>query len=360
MRIFIIAGEDSGDLHGSKVVERLLEMNPSLEIRGMGGDKMQAAGMNLWRHYADLAVMGIGEVLKKIFTFKRLLDECAEEIKSFSPDKVLFIDYGGFNLRMAKRCREMGLNTHYYILPKVWAWNEKRVKKIAEYVDSAYVIFPFEESYFRARGVNAKYVGHPVKERIDEFLIDHKKIKRDTQQIALLPGSRKQEIERVLPTLLEYAIKMGSSWKFKLALNSSAKKYIKGLVLPENVELEFDSTYLVVRKSRMAIATSGTVTLETALIGTPQIVCYKASGLNYRLGRMFIKVSFLSPVNLILKNEVVPELIQNDLNVEQLLKKSNEIIDGGESRQMAEFRRLHLTLRSASASKSVAALLLSK
>jgi len=357
MRYFIIAGEDSGDLHGSKLVEKLFVQDPEAEIYGMGGVLMESVGMKLWRNYHDLAVMGISEVLKKLWTFRKLIKECAVEIKNYNPDRIVFIDYGGFNLRVAKLTKEMGFYNSYYILPKVWAWNEKRVIKIAKYIDEAFVIFPFEESYFKARGVKAKYVGHPVKERIDEFLANNSDLKVQANTIALLPGSRKQEIDRVLPVLLEYAKKMGSQYSFKLALNKSAEHFVQHIDLPKNVEIVWGATYRVITESAMAIATSGTVTLETALIGTPQIVCYKASRLNYFLGKMFIKVKYLSPVNLILKDEVVPELIQNDLTPEALFEQTQSIMNNKGDIQKSAYENLNVTLRNAKASVTVAVLL---
>lgn len=351
MRYFIIAGEESGDLHGSRLVEAIHERDREAEILGMGGDRMQQAGMTLWKHYGEMAVMGIFDVLSKIFQFKKLLSECEQEIRSFSPDRVILIDYGGFNLRIAKRMQPFDLEVHYYIVPKVWAWNEKRYKTLRDYTDHCHVIFPFEEEYFRAKGVNASYVGNPVKEKIDQYRRDHQAPDKKAQ-VALLPGSRKQEIRKVLPKLLEWS-NTRTDLQFVLALNKSAKPFLDEVDIPKHVEIVYDDTYSVLDHSELAIVTSGTATLETALLNVPQVVVYRTGLLNYRLGRAFIKVKYLSPVNLILDREVVPELIQ-DLNVILIENAVNEIRNRSKLRIMKDYEQLSLILGEHSPSKKVA------
>jgi len=343
MRYFIIAGEESGDLHGSRLIDALRKNDPEGEILGMGGDRMQKAGMKLWMHFGEMAVMGIVDVLSNIFRFKKLLKECKAQIDQFKPDRVILIDYGGFNLRIAKSIHGTGPRVDYYIVPKVWAWNEKRYKKLRDFVDRCYVIFPFEESYFTDKNVNATYVGNPVKEKVDHYCEAHGPAERTNGQVALLPGSRKQEIQKVLPKLLDWA-GTRSDLTFVLALNESAKPFLSEIRIPDHIELVFDKTYEVLRSSELAIVTSGTATLETALLKTPQVVVYRTGSLNYRLGRTFIKVKYLSPVNLILGREAVRELIQGDLNTNTLDLAVNDIRNDDTGRIDKNYKELSLIL----------------
>jgi lipid-A-disaccharide synthase len=356
MKYFLIAGEDSGDLHGSALLEALLEKDPEAEFYGMGGHKMEAMGMTLWRHYSDFAVMGVVEVLKQARSLKKAIAACVQEIIQYAPDKLILIDYGGFNMRVAKEIKAVGIPVHYYILPKVWAWNEGRVKKIAASVDQAYVIFPFEETYFRNHGVNAHFVGNPVQERIDQLLKSAPPVQK-TDAIALLPGSRKQEIKKVLPVFLNLASKLRYE-NFLLALGSQAKVWVDDMPIPDNVQFVWDDTYTALRSSSMALVTSGTANLETALLNIPQVVCYKTSAINYHLGRWLIKVKYLSPVNLILEEEVVKELIQGDLNVSELEKQIKSMKDGdSRNKILSAYGHLRDVLGVYNPSKKVASLL---
>lgn len=352
MKYFIIVGEDSGDLHGSRLVRELLDRDPQAVIRGMGGERMEAAGMELWKHFRELAVMGVSDVLRNLGRIRHSLRECSAEIRRFAPDRLILIDYGGFNLRIAKLAKAEGMRVDYYILPKVWAWNEGRVQKIRAFVDHAYVIFPFEEAYFRKHGVEANYVGNPVKEQIDKYLTSNN-IERKSGQIALLPGSRKGEISRILPAMLS-AADMLKEYSFTLALNGNASNLVEDIKLPTNVELVYDRTYNVLAQSEFALVTSGTANLETALLGTPQIVCYRTTALNYRLGRWFIKVPYLSPVNLILNRGAVPERIQGACNGLQLVEDIRNLQSGQAEVQKAAIEELNVILGDRIASARVA------
>ncbi len=311
MKYFFIAGEPSGDTHASHVIRELHSLDAQAEIRGMGGDKMRAAGMQLDVHFSDYSFMGFIEVVKNLRKVRSLLRLVKETIKAFKPDKVVFVDYGGFNLKMAKFCKSIDVETHFYILPKVWAWNEKRVKKIKAYVDFAYCIFPFEEDYFRNHGVNAFYVGNPVAEQIDNYLGQASKIPIESSTVALLPGSRKQEIKHIWPEMLAFA-RSQPNYRFKLAAYDA--ELFENFDLPDNVKVSEESTYDTLRACNAAIVTSGTATLETALLNVPQVVCYKGNELSVSLAKRLVKIKFISPVNLILDKLVIKELIQSELN----------------------------------------------
>lgn len=323
MKYFVIAGEASGDLHGSDLVGALKAHDSSAVIIGMGGDKMERAGMELFRHYGEYSFMGFVEILLNLSKIRRLLKDVKTKIQSEAPDHVVLIDYGGFNLKIAKFCKKLGIPVHFYILPKVWAWNEKRVRKIRDYVDQGYCIFPFEEAYFKSHGVNAIYVGNPVVNQINRFLSDHT-ISRG-KYIALLPGSRDQEIYRILPTLLRYARKSPDK-RFKLAAHDASK--YEGIELPDNVELSDKSTYETVANAKAAIVTSGTANLETALLKTPQVVVYQANRLSYEIGKRVVKIKYISPVNLILDRLLIKELIQSDFDVVHLEEEVEACLTG--------------------------------
>ncbi|MCB9263019.1 MAG: lipid-A-disaccharide synthase [Flavobacteriales bacterium] len=325
MKYFFIAGEVSGDLHASHLIDAIKKVDADATFVGMGGDKMLACGMQLTAHIKQYSFMGFVEVLQNLSKIKRLYRLITSEIVSQKPDKVVLVDYGGFNLKIAKFCKQHGFETHFYILPKVWAWNEKRVKKIKKYVDFGYCIFPFEENYFRTFGINANYVGHPVVEQVDAFLSTTKSIDINKNQVALLPGSREQEIKKMLPPMLEVA-SMRPNLNFVIAANDyTIEKHLPKL--PQNVKIEFGKTFETLMQSQVALVTSGTANLETALLNVPQIVCYKANKLSYAIGKRVVKIKYISPVNLILDKAVIKELIQNDLNAINLAAELDSILE---------------------------------
>lgn len=324
MKYFIIAGEPSGDLHGSHLVADLCKVDIDAEIKGMGGDKMESAGMDLLVHYRDYSFMGFWEVLVNLRKIKSLLTVIKKAILEFHPDKVILIDYGGFNLKIARFCKEHGIETHFFILPKVWAWNEKRVNKIRSYVDHGYCIFPFEEMYFQNHGVHARYVGNPVQKQVSEYLDQSNPSEPIENRVALLPGSRKQEVEKMLPVMLKVAEKRPD---LDFILAAHHKDMIAGFVLPENVHIATKSTFDTLRSSQAALVTSGTANLETALLGIPQVVCYKANPVSYFIGKRVVKINYISPVNLIMDKLVIKELIQNELNPVNLEHELNRLLD---------------------------------
>lgn len=324
MKYFFIAGEASGDLHGADVVSALMKRSPDSSISGMGGDKMQQAGMELIAHYKAYSFMGFVEVVLNLRAISKLFKIIKQAILDTKPDKVVLIDYGGFNLKIAKFCKEHKIETHFYILPKVWAWNEKRIVKIRNYVDYAYCIFPFEEEYFTQRGVDAKYVGNPVVAQINRFRDQLDTSIGTKQQIALLPGSRKQEIAKMVPPMLALASKRSD---LQFVLSAHDPPLFKNYKLPNNVSYNTKSTYELLAESQAAIVTSGTANLETALIGTPQIVGYIANPISFFIGKRLVKLKYISPVNLIMDKLVIKELIQDEFNVVNLDTQLAELLD---------------------------------
>jgi len=338
MKYYIIAGEASGDLHGSNLIKELKKLDASAIIRCWGGDKMQQAGGDLVKHYRELAFMGFWEVLKNIFTILRNLKFCKKDIEQFQPDVLILIDYPGFNLRIAKWAKQKGLRIIYYISPQVWAWKENRVKMMKETIDKMIVILPFEKDYFKNKwNWEVEYVGHPLVEVVDEFRVGSRESIHGTlnselrtpnsELIALLPGSRKQEILKKLPVMLEVS-KAFPSYQFIVARAPGVNDdFYSSLLAPfNNVSAVSGKTYDLLMQARAALVTSGTATLETALFGVPEVVCYKGSFLSYEIGRRLVKVKFISLVNLIMDKLVVKELIQYDMNVKNLEHELHELL----------------------------------
>lgn len=341
MRYYIIAGEASGDLHASNLVKALKKQDTESNFRGWGGDLMQQAGVRLVRHYEDTAFMGFLTVVMHLPDILRNLKLCREDIQNYQPDVVILVDYAGFNLRIAKFAKEQGLKVCYYIAPKVWAWKESRIKKLRRYVDHLYCILPFEQDYFRSHGIDAFYAGNPLLDAISErshqrenlqdfkqkFGLDDRKI------VALLPGSRKQEIVAMLPTLLEVA-NFFPTYQFVLAgAPSISDDFYTEYLKKSNVKLLRNVTYRLLAQSEAALVASGTATLETALFNVPQVVCYNTKGgrLAYAFGKWLIKTDYISLVNLILQKNAVKELIITYFTSENVKEELQKIL-GGESR----------------------------
>lgn len=332
MKYYIIAGEASGDLHGSNLIKELKKLDTTASIRCWGGDKMKEAGATLVKHYRELAFMGFAEVLMNLGTIFRNLKFCKQDILEFKPDSVVLIDYPGFNLRIVKWARKQGLKTIFYISPQVWAWKENRVKTMKKNIDKMIVILPFEKDYYKNKwDWEVEYVGHPLVAEIET-----RKLERENNQqaslspipiIALLPGSRKQEILKKLPVMLEVSRSFtGYQFIIAKAPGLEASFYdniIKGY---DHVSYVSDKTYDLLMQTKAALVTSGTATLETALFGVPEVVCYKGSWLSYQLAKMLVKIKYISLVNLIMDKEVVKELIQDDLNVDNLKKELESLL----------------------------------
>jgi len=346
MKYYIIAGEASGDLHGSNLIKELKKLDASATIRCWGGDKMQQAGGELVKHYRELAFMGFWEVIKNIFTILRNLKFCKKDIEQFHPDTLVLIDYPGFNLRIAKWAKQKGLRIIYYISPQVWAWKENRVKMMKQCIDKMIVILPFERDYFKNEwNWEVEYVGHPLVEVVDsqQSTVNSQKFS-DKPIVALLPGSRKQEILKKLPVMLEVS-KSFPSYQFIVAKAPGLEDdFYNSLLQPyNNVSTVSGKTYDLLMQAKAALVTSGTATLETALFTVPEVVCYKGSFLSYEIGRRLVKVKFISLVNLIMDKPVVKELIQHDMNVKNLEHELHELLTN--EKRIDELRKDYADLK---------------
>lgn len=324
MKYYIIAGEASGDLHGSNLINELKKQDASIEIRCWGGEKMKEAGGELVKHYRELAFMGFAEVLMNLRTIFRNLAFCKEDILQYKPDALILIDYPGFNLRIAKWAKQQGLKIIYYISPQVWAWKENRVKSMKQCIDKMLVILPFEKEYYKNKwNWEVEYVGHPLIEVIENHKAEvfHESL-ADKPIIAMLPGSRKQEILKKLPVMLEVSPSF-PAYQFIVAKAPGASEEFYNDLLKDysNVSYVADKTYDLLLQSKAALVTSGTATLETALFGVPEVVCYKGSYLSYQIGKRLVNIKYISLVNLIMDKLVVKELIQTDFTVEAVKKE---------------------------------------
>ncbi len=338
MKYYIIAGEASGDLHGSNLILELLKLDSGAVIRCWGGDKMEEAGGILVKHYRSLAFMGFTEVVSNLPAILRNFTFCKKDILAFKPDLVIFIDYPGFNLRMAKWTRENSIRNVFYISPQVWAWKESRVKMIRKVVDKMMVILPFEKKFYENWNFEVDYVGHPLVQVADKFKAAHPDIEQDVNLVALLPGSRKQEIKAKLPIMLEVTRNF-SEKEFVIAKAPAIdKSFYRDLIADyPNVALQDGGTYQILLRSYAAVVTSGTATLETALFGVPQIVCYKAGAVSYQIAKRLVKLKFISLVNLIMNKEVVKELIQAELTAENLSGELNDLLYDPVKRERIKF-----------------------
>ncbi len=310
MKYYIIAGEASGDLHGSNLIKQLKSIDPSTDIRGWGGDLMQQAGAHLVKHYKDLAFMGFTEVLMNLRTIFRNIGFCKADILGYAPDALILVDYPGFNMRIAKWARHQGFRIIYYISPQVWAWKENRVKQIRQNVDKMLVILPFEKEFYRKWDYEVEYVGHPLVEVIDDFraasVAPLPYVPSVKPVIALLPGSRKQEILKKLPVMLETSRFFPDHQFIVAQAPGQDEAFYKDLLAPyPNVSSVSNQTYSLLLNAQAACVTSGTATLETALFGVPEVVCYKGSALSYQIAKRLIKVKYISLVNLIMDKLVV-------------------------------------------------------
>ena len=325
MKYYIIAGEASGDLHGSNLIKELHKLDTNAVIRCWGGDKMKAAGAILVKDYRELAFMGFTEVIKNLPTIFRNLSFCKKDILQHRPDILILIDYPGFNLRIAKWAKQQGLKIVYYISPQIWAWKENRVHGIKKYVDKMLVILPFEKAFYKKWNYEVEYVGHPLVEVIEEF--ENQKSKPDSYRvenqklvIALLPGSRRQEILKKLPVMLQVANHY-PDYKFIVAKAPGLPdEFYNELLQPySNVDSVANKTYELLSQSQAALVTSGTATLETALFAVPEIICYKGNGISYQIAKRLIKIKYIGLVNLIMDKQVVKELIQDELTEKNLV-----------------------------------------
>lgn len=361
MKYYLIAGEASGDLHGSNLIKALKKEDKEATFRAWGGDLMQNAGAELAKHYKDLAFMGVWEVIKHLPTILRNFNFCKQDIQAFAPDVMIFIDYSGFNLRIAKWTKQQNLKNFYYISPQIWATREKRVHKIKAHIDRMFVILPFEKTFYQKHNYTVDFVGHPLLDSIadrplnKEFKISNQLDKKPI--IALLPGSRKQEIKAMLPVMLS-VVTFFDEYQFVIAAAPALDSSFYENIIGDNqaVKLLVNQTYDLLENSEAALVTSGTATLEAALFSLPQVVCYRASALLYAIVKRIIKVKFISIVNLIMQKKIVEELIQQELNTNQLKEELQLILKGGENRTklLDNYKLLHQKLGNSGASTQAA------
>lgn len=334
MKYYIIAGEASGDLHGANLMKALLKQDVNAHFRFWGGDLMRDINDNLIKHYRELAFMGFIEVVMNLRTITKNLSFCKSDIEAYNPDVIIFIDYPGFNLRIAKWARKKGFKIHYYISPQIWAWKENRIKDIKRDVDKMYVILPFEKSFYEDKHqYPVEFVGHPLidaiadRNQISTYEFRAKHGLSDKAIVALLPGSRKQEIKKMLSVMLSVT-KHFPDYQFVIAgAPSQDREFYFKFIKKANVSFVENRTYDLLSMSTAALVTSGTATLETALFKVPQVVCYKGSWISYQIGKRVVNLKYISLVNLIMDKEVVTELIQDDFNTERLKKELDAILD---------------------------------
>jgi Lipid A disaccharide synthetase len=425
MKYYIIAGEASGDLHGSNLIKGIKSEDNNAEIRAWGGDLMSDAGANIVKHYRETAIMGFVEVLMNIDKIFKNLSDCKKDILSYKPDVIILIDYPGFNFKIAKFAKEKGFKVFYYIAPKVWAWKEKRVHRLQKYVDKLFIIFPFEIDYFKKWNIDAIYEGNPLLDSVDNYTyineskenffnrISSKKVSirellksieqveqdkptkptpsaepteltKPTQSakpiqsagpisqtqptIALLAGSRKMEINFLFPKMLEIA-QIHPNYKFilaaapsidintykKIILKFIAKKSIDDAIIPD-IDIVYGETYSILRHSDAAIISSGTASLEAALIGVPQMVCYGGNPLSFAIAKFFVKLKYISLANLILNKQIFKELLQGECNRKTIDDELDKLLNDNEyrSEMNMNYQRVKEVLGGEGASKKIA------
>ncbi len=338
MKYYIIAGEASGDLHGSNLFKEIKQLDLNAEFRCWGGDLMKSQGAEIVRHINELAFMGFAEVLLNIRTILGNISFCKKDILNYKPDVLVLIDYPGFNLRIAEFAKKNGFKVIYYISPQLWAWKQSRVKIIKKYVDRMIVILPFEKDFYTKHNFNADFVGHPLLDAIENNVYADKILtqKESKPIIAILPGSRKQEVKKMLPVMAKISNNF-PDYRFIIAgVSSLDQNYYKKLIGNRNIEIAYSATYELLSKAKAALVTSGTATLETALFEVPEVVCYKGNYISYRIARSVIKIKYISLVNLIMDQEIVKELIQQDFNEEQLILELKKILDPINSKKLKE------------------------
>lgn len=364
MKYYFIAGERSGDLHAGNLVRALKQHDPNASLKGFGGNYMQEAGVELTVHYRELAFMGIAEVLTNLNKISKLKKVCEQDILTYKPDVVILVDYGGFNTRIAKFAKRNNIKVFFYITPKVWAWHQSRALTLKANVDKAFVILPFEKEFFRKFDWNVDYVGNPVLDAVKAhksdptFLAKHS-IPTDRPLIALLPGSRKQELIKIIP-LMAACARACPRYHFAVAtVDNLDERFYADLAGIPNVTFVANDTYNLLQCATSAIVTSGTATLETALFKVPQIVVYITSPLTYALGRSFIKVRYLSLVNLIADKTVVTELIQKEANDKRLVMELKQVTENKVKREamQQDYQAIYRTLDIGSASENAARLM---
>lgn len=360
-KLYIISGEASGDLHGANVMKELLAQEPDLDIRFWGGDKMQAVGGTMAKHIRELAFMGFVEVLMNLPTILRNIRFCKKDIQAFKPDAILLIDYPGFNMRIAEWAKKNELKVYFYISPTVWAWKENRVHKIKRDVYKLFCILPFEADFYKKYNYDVEYVGHPLLDEIEQYQqLPKQELTIASHEgkpiIAMLPGSRKQELRTKLPVMLPL-VDLFPQYHFVIAgaPNMDIAIY-KELIGDKKVDVVYGQTYPLLQQSEAAVVTSGTATLETGLFEIPEVVCYIGNSISYQIAKRLVNVKYISLVNLILDKESVVELIQNECTTDRLAKELSDVIVGGKKREqvLEDYKQLKNMLGKGGASKKVA------
>lgn len=364
MKYYIIAGEASGDLHGSNLIRALIEKDEDAIIRFWGGDKMAAEGGTLVKHYKELAFMGFWEVFINLKTILKNIRFCKKDILAFDPDVIIYIDYPGFNMRIAEWAKHKGFKNHYYISPQIWAWKENRIKKIKRDLDELYVILPFEKSYFQEKHQHkVTFVGHPLipvvkkelafkEKELPELLNTPKKI------VALLPGSRKQEIKKMMPLFLSIINDFPNQQFIIAGAPGISPSWYQQFAINPSVSILHNQTHTLLKHAYVAIVTSGTATLETALYKVPQMVCYRSSLLSYAIAKRIIKLEHISLVNLIMKKTVVKELIQYECTAETISNELHQLLlPKNRLKIQQEYEQLEKKLGHQNASQQVAHLI---
>ena len=360
MKYYLIAGEASGDLHGSNLIKALAQKDENASFRAMGGDLMQESGAVLDFHYKHMGFMGFFELLRHLLKIKKRIADCKADIDTFQPDALILIDFSGFNLRIAKWAKKTGFLVHYYIAPQVWASRPKRVELIKTSVDHLYVTLPFEPEFYAKHHYKVEFVGHPLLDALDDkpqeaeaFKVQHHLDERPI--VALLPGSRTQEIKRMLPVMQAVAVEL-PAYQFVIAGAPSQEKGLYDAITGNQLKVVFGATQPLIKAAHMAVVTSGTATLETALLNTPQVVCYKTSPLTYALAKRLITLRYISLVNLILDRSCLTELIQDECNPMKL-KEALKRLENAEVRtaMLLQYTELKTLLGEKGASTRAAA-----
>jgi len=357
-RVFILAGEASGDAYGGKLVEALKQASAEVEILAWGGEAMEQAGAHVLRHYRSLAFMGVWEVVKNLQTITKLLKECQQALEAFQPDVFVGIDYPGFNLRMAKHARKMGIQTHHYISPSVWAWKKRRIKAIARDINQLHVILPFEKPWYAAQGMHVNWVGHPLPELFEENQSPGN-TPSDKPILLLLPGSRKQELEKMLPVMIEAAHAL-TQFTPIIAGAPGRKSSDYPNFDQTGIKTIFGETHDLMRSAAVGMVTSGTATLEAALLGMPQVIGYRTSAFTYAVAKLLVHSKWIGLPNILAEQTIVPELIQSECTAEALAHAVRALHDGQSltekgNEQRVEIQRLSATLESSAPASALVA-----
>ena len=364
MKYYLIAGEASGDLHGSNLLKGLKMADPDPVFRFRRGSRMKAQGDELVRHYREHNIMGFWEVLANLGKIRRNFDQCKRDLLAFNPDVLILIDYPGFNLRMAEFAQKHHIRVFYYISPKIWAWKESRIKKIKAFVDQMFIIFPFEKAFYQKHHYPALYFGNPLIDAVDQQMAHRSSFEAFTAEVgldgrpivAIMPGSRKQEIDRNLEVMLGILPDYPDHQFIIAGAPSIERAYYERYLDVPNLNFVYNRTYDLLSHSKAAVITSGTATLEAALFNVPQVVCYRANPVSYHIARHFVQVSYISLVNLNLEREAVRELLQKEMNPRHLKEEVSKLLydEGHVQRMRRDYSELRQILGGSGASESIA------